>query len=191
MPELAVPSGRYHASFLVAVAEILSVDAEERYAGLGILPPVGEYPGEAYGVEAIADPAVFASYTRRLVESADPGQWRPPGIVAATHAWWVDGEEYLGRISVRHELTPWLLEFGGHIGYVVRPSARGRGHATAMLAAFVPVVAALGIDPALLTCDDTNAASRRVIEANGGRLEDQRREKLRFWVPTGSRSPTR
>jgi predicted acetyltransferase len=36
----------------------------------------------------------------------------------------------------------------------------------------------------LVTCDDDNVASRRVIEANGGRLEDVRGHKLRFWVPT-------
>jgi hypothetical protein len=44
----------------------------------------------------------------------------------------------------------------------------------------------LGIDPALLTCDDTNTGSRRVIESNGGVFEDKRRDKLRFWVPTSS-----
>ena len=40
------------------------------------------------------------------------------------------------------------------------------GHATAMLAAALPVARSLGIDPALLTCDDDNIASRKVIEAN-------------------------
>jgi Predicted acetyltransferase len=47
-----------------------------------------------------------------------------------------------------------------------------------------PFARDLGIDPALLTCDDTNVASRRVIESNGGVFEDQREDKLRFWVPT-------
>ena len=54
-----------------------------------------------------------------------------------------------------------------------------------MLAAALPVAAALSIDPALVTCDDTNVASRKVIEANGGVLEDQRGVKLRYWIPTG------
>jgi Predicted acetyltransferase len=53
-----------------------------------------------------------------------------------------------------------------------------------MLAAARPFARDLGIDPALLTCDDTNVASRRVIESNGGVFEDQREDKLRFWVPT-------
>ena len=90
----------------------------------------------------------------------------------------------VGRVSLRHELTPWLLEVGGHIGYAVRPSARRRGYATAALARVLPVAADLGIDPALVTCDEDNIGSRKAIEANGGVLEDVRNGKLRFWVPT-------
>jgi predicted acetyltransferase len=91
---------------------------------------------------------------------------------------------YLGRISVRHRLTPALWEIGGHIGYDVRPSARRRGHATAMLRLALPVAHRLGIDPALITCDSANVASRRVIERNGGVFEDERRGTLRYWVRT-------
>ena len=53
-----------------------------------------------------------------------------------------------------------------------------------MLGAVLPHTYALGIDPALLTCDIDNVASRKVIEANGGVFEDSRSGKLRFWVPT-------
>ena len=186
MPELVPPSDRYRTSFLAAVDEILATGGDERQAGLAVLPPVGGYAGEAYSREELADPATFAAYARRLVEAADAELPRPAGIVATTYLWWVEEDEYLGRISVRHVLNRWLREFGGHIGYAVRPSARRKGHATAMLSAVLPVAAGLGIDPALVTCDDTNTASRRVIEANGGRLEDQRGEKQRFWVTTGA-----
>ena len=53
-----------------------------------------------------------------------------------------------------------------------------------MLAAALPVAAGLGIDPALVTCDDINLGSRKAIEHNGGVFEDQRGVKLRYWVPT-------
>ncbi len=101
-----------------------------------------------------------------------------------TSLWWADGDEYLGRLTIRHRLTPSLLELGGHIGYDIRPSAGRRGHATAMLAAALPVARGMGLDPVLITCDEDNVGSRKVIEANGGVLEDARRGKLRFWVPT-------
>ena len=66
----------------------------------------------------------------------------------------------------------------------MRPSARRKGYATAMLAESLPIAAELGIDPALVTCDTDNDASRKVIEACGGELEDERNGKLRYWVPT-------
>ncbi|MEV0278282.1 GNAT family N-acetyltransferase [Streptomyces sp. NPDC050610] len=123
----------------------------------------------------------FAAYIRML---ADGLAGESQGWVAVTTLWYVDGDEYLGRLSVRHRLTPELLELGGHIGYGVRPSARRRGHATGMLRASLPVVHGLGIDPVLVTCDVGNTASRRVIEACGGELEDERGGKLRYWIAT-------
>jgi predicted acetyltransferase len=78
-----------------------------------------------------------------------------------------------------------LLESAGHIGYDVAPAARRQGHGTAMLRAALPIAAKLGLSQALITCDVDNIGSRRIIEANGGRLEDVRSGKLRYRVPTG------
>jgi predicted acetyltransferase len=178
MPRLTPPIERVHASFLAAMAEFR---AEGR----------GDIAGASMIGAGIRDhsrnwhePAAFARYVTELRAQAQPDAPRPQGWVPSTTLWWVDGDEYLARIAIRHQLTPGLLEYGGHIGYDVRPSARRRGHATAMLRAALPVTRALGITPALLTCDVDNIASRRVIERNGGVYEDQRGVKLRFWVPT-------
>jgi predicted acetyltransferase len=59
--------------------------------------------------------------------------------VPATTRWWVSDDEYLGRLTIRHRLTAHLRNVGGHIGYDIRPSARRCGHATAMVAAALPV----------------------------------------------------
>lgn len=109
-----------------------------------------------------------------------------PGWVRCTTLWYVDGLEYLGRLAVRHELTDHLRDVGGHIGYDVRPSARRRGHATAMLNEGLAVARDLGIEQALLTCDWDNGGSRTIIERAGGVLEDRRGAKLRYWVPTST-----
>src|SRR5262249_5427458 len=85
-------------------------------------------------------------------------------------------------LNIRHRLTPWLLERGGHIGYDVRPSARNNGYATSMLGDSLPIARRLSIADVLVTCDVDNSASRRVIEKNGGQLEDERCGMLRFWV---------
>lgn len=184
MPRLIAPAPHVRASFLAAVAEIRAAGESEHTTGLSVLPPVGDFAGELATVEELSEPDQFAAFTLRLIELADERTELPEGIVPATHLWWVEDSTYLGRLSIRHALTPWLLDFGGHIGYGVRPSARSRGHATAMLAASLPTAKRLGIDAALLTCDDTNIASRKVIEKNGGVLADRRGEKLRYWVPT-------
>ena len=123
----------------------------------------------------------FAASIRAAALEATP---RPEGYVPTTELWWVDGE-VLGRIAIRHRLTPGLLEVGGHIGYDVRPSARRRGHATEMLRQALLIAGLMGIRRALITCDVGNIGSRTVIERNGGVLEDERAGKLRFWVPTG------
>jgi predicted acetyltransferase len=109
---------------------------------------------------------------------------RPADFVPATELWWVEGDEFLGRIAIRHRLTPRLLEIGGHIGYDVRPTARRRGHATEMLRQALGLAHDMGIKLALITCDVDNIGSRTVIESNGGVLEDERGGKLRFWAPT-------
>jgi predicted acetyltransferase len=126
----------------------------------------------------------FDAYATGLRAAALEATPRPEAWVPYTMLWYVDGDEYLGRLAIRHRLSEWLLHFGGHIGYDIRPSARRRGHATAMLHAALPVARQLDIHPALVTCDTDNVASRKVIEANGGRFADERGGKLRFWVPT-------
>jgi predicted acetyltransferase len=177
MPELSRPTAAVHESFLAAMAEFA---AEGRGAQDGSM--IG-YDIATYG-PTWKSAQGFDAYVRHLHDEAYEGTPRPAHHVPSTTLWWVDGSEYLGRISIRHRLTPALLEVGGHIGYDVRASARRRGHATAMLRCALPVAHALGIKPALLTCDGTNVASRLVIERNGGVFEDERSGKLRYWVPT-------
>lgn len=179
MPDLIEPHVRVRKSFLVAVDEL---DADGRAVENSMLALWISRYGDRWATED-----GFADFVAYLHADATPDAPRPQNHVPQSTWWLVDGDEYLGRISCRHVLNEWLAEYGGHIGYEVRPSARRRGHATTMLRAVLPQVHALGIDPALLTCDDTNLASRKVIESAGGVFEDQRLNKLRFWVPTSGR----
>jgi predicted acetyltransferase len=178
VPQLSLPVEHVHRSFLAAMAEF-------RAEGRGDLVDHSMIGAELreFGHRWVM-PEGFAAYVGWLRSQALEDSPRPEGHVPSTTLWWVEGEEYLGRVAIRHRLTAHLLEIGGHIGYDVRPSARRRGHATAMLGAALPVARGLCIASALVTCDVTNLASRKVIEANGGVFDDQRGEKLRFWVPT-------
>jgi predicted acetyltransferase len=176
MAELVAPTVRVHRSFLEAMAEF---EAEGR-VGDGSM--VG-YEIRTFG-PAWARTESFEQYVQWLLDQSSDDAPRPENFVPSTTLWLVEDDEYLGRIAIRHWLTPDLLEVGGHIGYDVRASARRQGYATQMLRDCLPIAHAIGIDPALLTCDATNVASRKVIENNGGVFEDQRGEKLRYWVAT-------
>ncbi len=176
MAELIRPDTRWRASFLAAMEEFRD---EGRAGDDSMIGWDFARFGETWGTEE-----GFAAYVRETLEEAH--RPRAEGFVCQTNWWWTDGEEYVGRISLRHELNDRLREWGGHIGYDVRRSRRREGHATAMLAAVLVQAGERGIDQALLTCDVDNLASQKVIVANGGVLEDQRGPKLRFWVPTSS-----
>jgi predicted acetyltransferase len=169
VPELIRPDQRVRVSFLAAMTEF-------RAEGRGGFAD-GSLEGDflrAYPEHP--DEAGFAAYVAWLRH--EDGDVR-------TTLWYVDGETYIGRVSLRHRLTPPERERGGHIGYNVRPSARRRGHATAMLRSALRFAEAQGIEEALLTCDATNEASRRVIENCGGVLQDRRGDVLRYLVATG------
>lgn len=97
----------------------------------------------------------------------------PEGRVPETMYWMIADDTYVGRISLRHRLTPDLEELGGHIGYEVRAGYRQRGHATSALAQVLPHARALGLDRVLVTCDVTNPGSIGAIERNGGVLQDE------------------
>ncbi|MEK7358656.1 MAG: GNAT family N-acetyltransferase [Bdellovibrionota bacterium] len=122
------------------------------------------------------------------LEDCAAGKNLLPGKVADTVVFgFVDGG-IVGRLSIRHELNEFLRTIGGHIGYGVLEEHRRRGYATEMLRQSLPMARAIGIDRALLTCDDDNAASFKTIESCGGILEnkvmdeDRRVLKRRYWI---------
>lgn len=95
-----------------------------------------------------------------------------PGWVAQTTFWLIDKGEFVGEISIRHSLTDSLLRYGGHIGYGVRYSKWKLGYGTKMLALALKKAKEMGLDRVLITCDEDNSGSAKVIENNGGVLEN-------------------
>jgi predicted acetyltransferase len=178
---LVDPHPRFHRSFLAAADEFIAAD-EAMYANLLSWPADAGFPGIEFTRAALDDPEVFAELTDFLIAQRHPETARPRQFVPFTELWMAEGEEYVGRISVRHELNELLWSWGGHVGYAVRPSARGRGLAGSALTQMLEVCRTLGVDPVLITCDVDNEPSRRTIESAGGVYEDTREGKLRYWI---------
>lgn len=99
----------------------------------------------------------------------------PAGLVPMDTFWVFAATQMAGELTIRHYLRGSLLTYGGHVGYSVRPTFRKRGVATAMLRFALQHLRSLGEAEALVTCDENNAPSARVIEKCGGvRIPDSR-----------------
>ena len=161
MPVLVRPAMAHMASFVSAMLEGYSRDT--------LRPETPE------GIAQIADNPEW--FLRQLNEPPTTIVL-PDGTVgprvAETRFWYVEGDIFIGDIAVRHRLSPMLEQWGGHIGYAVRPSGWGQGHASAMLAGMLDYVRDnLPLERVTLTANVKNGASIRVIEKNGGVLEGE------------------
>lgn len=112
----------------------------------------------------------------------------PPERVPATFLVADVGGEIVGRTSIRHELNDFLAHEGGHIGYCVLAAHRRRGYASEILRQALVIASSVGVDQALLTCDEGNLGSATVIERAGGVLENTVADtedgipKHRYWI---------
>jgi predicted acetyltransferase len=131
------------------------------------------------------EPTSLAEYIRRI-RTNEKGEDLPAGWVPATTYWLIDGDQFVGHTNIRHELNEYLAKVGGHIGYHIRPSARGRGYGKKILELALLKAKELGLQKVLVTCDESNLASKKVIEANRGKFQDKVTDsgepKLRYWI---------
>lgn len=97
----------------------------------------------------------------------------PPSVSAHTYFLIRDSDEIIGAVNIRHRLNDYLFNFGGHIGYGVRPNERRKGYASKMLEMALPLAKLHGIKRALIVCDKTNVGSAKTIIKNGGILENE------------------
>ena len=135
--------------------------------------------------QAIED---FGKYVQDRLDWKE-GKSMPDGWVPESTFWLTRGDNVIvGTSSLRHKLTKHLRNIGGHIGFNIRPSERQKGYGTAILALTLEKARQFGLRRVLVTCDDNNIASAKIIEKNGGILEDKysndklEQHKRRYWI---------
>ena len=112
----------------------------------------------------------------------------PEGLVpSSTYLGVREKDNYIvGMIDIRHYLNEYLTQAGGHIGYGVRKTERNKGYAKQMLKLALEKCKELKIKKVLITCDEDNIASEKVILSANAKLEDIRNvdgeNKKRFWI---------
>jgi len=97
-------------------------------------------------------------------------------------------DKIIGMINIRHKLNNFLINEGGHIGYSIRPTERNKGYATILLKCGLEKCRELNLQKVLITCNKSNKASAKVIQNNGGILENEiysdtyKQEIQRYWI---------
>ena len=144
---------------------------------------------KGFGGTEVADGKLsLGEYLTYLVEQPDPSK-TPQHRVPQTTFWILnESESVVGMLRMRHYLNDKLLHHGGHIGYYIQPLYRRKGYGKNALRLALIELARLGEKRAVLTVDADNYSSIRVIEYNGGKLEDQRVDETsgilfnRYWI---------
>ena len=166
--ELVLPSLKYKEPFLEALKESVAEDTDTTL--------VGPQENES-----------FEDFVRRLNENSK-GINSPAGYVPATMFWLIDNGEVIGRVHIRHELDDFLLREGGNIGYYIKPSKRKMGYGKKILGLALQEAKKMGFSKVLITCDEDNIGSSKIIEGNGGVLENiveteiGKPRKKRYWI---------
>ena len=140
-----------------------------------------------YDVDAEQLGAKFEDLIARLVAAKNPTN-APAGELPYEDLWLMEGDQWSGKLTLRTTINAKYLYAGGHIGYEIRPSKRRQGYGTVLLRMGLERARERGLHRVLLTCDETNLGSRKVIENNGGHLENavevegQTVLKMRYWI---------
>ena len=112
----------------------------------------------------------------------------PEGLVpSSTYLGIREKDNYIvGMIDIRHYLNKYLTQVGGNIGYSVRKTERNKGYAKQMLKLALEKCKELKMKKILITCDEDNIASEKVILSANAKFEDIRcidgENKKRFWI---------
>lgn len=131
----------------------------------------GSEPNGNGALERYLEEATYEEWLRKVIADIDVANVPPERVPALTYfGVREEDDEIVGMINLRLALNDFLRTEGGHVGYGVRPTERGKHYATEMLRAALRVYDTFGIREIILTCDKANRASAATIRSCGGEL---------------------
>lgn len=129
----------------------------------------GEY--ELHG-SALLDKLSFEKWLELVENNSYENTVHPDWVVSSTFLVIRKSDNRIvGMLDIRHSLNEFLKNYGGHIGYGVRPTERRKGYATQMLKQGLEFCKTIGLEKVMLACYKDNLASSRTIIKCGGALE--------------------
>jgi predicted acetyltransferase len=128
----------------------------------------------------------FTEYLKTLA-LREKGLYLPDTHVACKTYILVDQEQIIyGVLNLRLSLNEHLLNYDGHIGYGINPKYRNQGFGKMILKLGLECAKKHGITDVLVTCNEENVASKKVIEACKGIFENKVYKTdgyiLRYWI---------
>jgi predicted acetyltransferase len=113
-------------------------------------------------------------------------KYKDINIKSSTY-WLIDKNKFIGRLNIRHNLNDELKKFGGNLGFIIRPQERKKGFGKEILRLGIKKAEKIGFKKILITCNEKNIASRKIIEKNGGLFENKIRntkggQTRRYWI---------
>jgi len=154
---------------------------------INMVNEIKEYDCNFEGMDNIGRIEDFDKFLQ-LLEKNKHQELIKPGYSPQTTFGVFDDGKLIGGFNLRHELKGNLINHGGNIGYLVRPSERKKGYGTIILGCALKKAKELGLERVLVTCREENIESSRVIEKNGGVFENNYYDEeynvtfKRYWI---------
>lgn len=152
-----------------------------------MIEEINSFDANFEGLNNISNIDNYSDFLKRLEINKHQELIKPSYSPQTTFGVFLDNR-LIGGFNLRHEIKGNLINHGGNIGYLIRPSERGKGYGTKLLYLALEKADEIGLDRVLVSCRIDNIGSMKVIENNGGDYENNYFEETtgktfkRYWI---------